>query len=130
MSTLDETTDFARPGGDLSPDLRMVSGIEALQGRLLARYQTDYASWEEDPEFGYNLTKRLNDIVDDPSRIESRAAEEALKDEQVSEAEATVTYDEETETQSITISGESEVGPFDFTLTPDKLTAELFLEAA
>ena len=53
-----------------------------------------------------------------------RVEAECLKDEQVLQAKALVTYDEDTETKTVVIEGLSSAGPFGLTLSPSTLTAE------
>lgn len=123
--SIDATTDFARPNGDLAKDMRSVSGVQALVERLVSRFQTKHGSWPVDRDFGYLLTEELNDSQENPLAIASRVIAECSKDEQVATANAVATFDAAHERLDIAIDGESAVGPFQFTLQASKLTVEL-----
>src|SRR5687767_9637038 len=121
---------------DLGPDIGGVSdispGLDEVTGRL-ALLQAVARSWSDlagslfyDRNYGKGLALWLNSAVQNTSSIEAALEDEARKDERVEACQVTVTFSGETLSISGSITDED--GPFEFTVTADKLNTTVLLE--
>lgn len=111
---------------DLDPLFTLVSGRTALIQALARRYITTRGSLVEDEEYGYNLRDKLGESVTpgELAEIESEVVDEALKDERVARATATVRFDEPAQRIDLTIAAVDGFGPFQRVLAITDLTLE------
>lgn len=81
-------------GVDLAADMRETSGRELLIQALVRRLITPRRTLVDDPDYGTDLTRWLNDDIDTAlvGQIADEAKNELAKDERVKSASATATY--------------------------------------
>lgn len=113
---------------DLSPDLRVVNGREALAHAIARRLTTPRGSLFYDGNYGHDVRQYVNAPVQRPGVIESQVSGECLKDERVLESEVTVLNVGEELRISVKITDAR--GPFTLTLVVTQLTVELLRNAA
>lgn len=112
---------------DLDPLFGTVSEIEALGEALARRYETPRGSLWYAPDYGYDLRGRLGDSLttSDLAQMPGDIEAEALKDERVQSAAAIVTFDASAATLTVTLTGTTAIGPFQFVLAVSALTVNL-----
>lgn len=117
--------------GDLDPSFAMVSGRRGLAQEIANRLISPRGSYLPDPEYGFDVRAFLNESIGigEIFRIESGVESEALKDERVDDADATVTYIESSASLRIELRLVDGQGPFDLVISIDALTVDLLLPA-
>ena len=112
---------------DLDPMFGLVSGRKALAQELGRRFITPRGTYLPDPNAGFDVRAFLNESIT-PSeifQIESGCENEALKDERVLEADATVTYDEAAARLTIELRITDDEGPFELVLAIDAVSVDI-----
>jgi phage baseplate assembly protein W len=124
--------DFSVPGPDglpgLSPTFDLVSGRDLLIQSILHRYQTPRGSLVDDPNYGFDVQAWLNESLTNTRlyALQSGLAAEALKDERVLSAAASVTYDGSTKSITYALAITPSASPaFTLTIAVTSLTLEL-----
>jgi hypothetical protein len=112
---------------DLTPTMRTVSGPLGLTQAITRRLITPSGALWYDPAYGWDVRRYLSASIANVGQIAASCAHEAEKDERVASATATATFT--TKTLAIAMHIVSAFGPFTFTITIDKVTAELLLQA-
>lgn len=131
MSLTDISTYVVNDEGlpDLDPLFAVVTDEHQVKAEHVARrLETDLATLEDDPEYGYNLARRLSQRADDAFtfQVTSKVAAQAKLEEGV--LSAAVTADTSTPgVVGLGVSMRDRSGPLSFDLTIDKVTAAVFL---
>lgn len=114
---------------DLSTDLRVIHGREALLHAIARRLTTPRGALFYDPSYGHDVRQYVNAPAQRAGLIESQVSLECLKDERVLDAEVDVeTTDEFGEGLILRLTITDSLGPFRFTLQASALTVELLRE--
>lgn len=113
--------------GDLDPMFRMVSGRKALAQEIANRLISPRGSYLPDPSYGFDVRAFLNESVSprEVFAIESGIEAEALKDERIEDADATVTFDEAAGSVRIDLRLTDAEGPFDLVIAIDAVNLEI-----
>jgi hypothetical protein len=112
---------------DVTADLRVVHGREALGHALARRLTTRRGGLWYDPNYGHDVRQYVNAPTQQPGKIESEVSGECLKDERVLEADVTVlSVGEELRLGIVITDGQ---GPFPLTLVVTSVTVELLQNA-
>lgn len=112
---------------DVYPNLARASGRTALGEALCRRLSTPRGGLFYDFDYGFDLRSFLSAAQPPPGFIESQVAAELLKDERVLDVEVgSVGFVAEALTLAITVTDGD--GPFNLTVTADKLTVQLLRE--
>lgn len=122
----------------LDPAFTAISGARAFVEGLARRLTTPRGGLigppgdQYDPAQGILIHNYLNKDIDagDISVIQMTIEAELKKDERVLDATAIPTFSSDSGTLTLDISGVGATGPFQFTITVDKLTAALLSNAA
>lgn len=110
---------------DIDPTLRVVRGRDALVQAVARRCTTPNGQLLWSPSYGYDLRGEVGAIVDAPT-VESRIRAQCLLEEEVEDAEVTVTLSAAKELRAVVRLTDGE-GPFTFTIaSPDGLTIQVF----
>lgn len=117
--------DFSYATGDLSPTLGESTGLQLVAEALYRRFMVEHGSWSADPDYGYSLTQFINEGIPDVNAIKQRAEAECMKDERVRTADATVTFNTDTEELKLDLVIGTSQGPFELVVGVNGLTAEL-----
>ena len=120
--------DVSTLGGEISADLRIISGPVALLDALMRRFSTAHNSRSVDRDYGCALSQWLNDNDVEPAAIRARIEAECLKDERVSRARAYVTINEDAGRIDVDIRIDSTFGTFGFTIGIDDVTTQLLTQ--
>lgn len=112
---------------DLAYDLRQSTGARATAERVARRYQTQRGALWYDPDFGTALTELVNASAP-LSTLEQAAEAEALKDEEVADAQATATQSGTTIDLRVELA--TAEGPFVLTIAVNELAVELLTVGA
>jgi len=124
---IDYGTDIAC-AGDVDPNFSLVSGPALVAQDMLHRFTTARGSLEWAPDDGLDLVAMVNDGIDDQRvfELQQQLADEASKDERVTQATADVSWGDATETLTVKLSGTLSTGqPFSFIFGVSKLEAYL-----
>lgn len=126
-------TDFGDDIGgvlDVDDNLSVVGGSTALAQAALRRLSTNRGSLFYDSEYGYSLSARVNDTVDERSIFETTAGvrAELERDERVLTADVTVTSSGEA--LAVVAVLETIEGPFRLVLRATEVTVELLSSEA
>ena len=116
---------------DLTPELALVSGEDCLIQDLVWRLRTDRGGLFYDEAYGTNLMQFIHSPGANADTIASAAVAECEKDDRVEagsmEADAQVSPDGSTVTLSLT--GKSAAGPFEFVVLASALDVKLLTGA-
>jgi hypothetical protein len=129
LSLIENTVGFWSLG-DLTPEMRTVSGRTALLHRLCVRLQTPRGRFTWWPNFGTDMAQFLNSKAR-PATIAAAAEAECLKDEQVEDVQASASYEQGGRAIRLTLLIVDAAGPFTRTLLIEQAKLTLLdLEAA
>lgn len=128
MADADLGSDFSAVT-DVDPNLRRVKGRFALAQAIARRLTTPSGLKFYDLNYGFDVRAFVNAPAQQ-FRVERGVEIEALKDERVLAADATVTFITEDDPPRLTIglTLTDDDGPFDLTLNVDELSVELLRE--
>lgn len=112
---------------DLNPAGAMVSGSRCLAQALLRRFTTPRGGLFYDPDYGTDVRALLGESIanNDASSLGQAIEQEALKDERVLLATATMAFNTQTNTVSATLAITSSAGPFTMVLNVSAVTVSL-----
>lgn len=129
MAEIDKTIGFWSLG-DFKPQMPQVLGRTALLHRLCVRLQTPRGRFTWWPNFGTDIAAFL--LTKAPaSAVASAVESECLKDEQVEDVRALVSFSTDRRSMRVSIEIFDSDGPFAFTLGIDQAKLELIeLQAA
>ena len=124
MASTDFGFDVLTIGGELTPDLRIVSGPIVVLDALMRRFSTPHNSWDLDRDYGCNLSQWVNETGIDIGQMKARIEAECRKDERVLSAQAAITEGADGE-YTVEVGIRSALGPFAFTVAINSINAEL-----
>lgn len=103
---------------DLDAGFSLVSGYTALGQALARRLETPRGGLFYDPDYGTDVREMVNDVTTSASaqQRQQQIEAEALKEERVGTAAATVTYSPATSTATIKLAVDTAAGPYTFIL--------------
>lgn len=112
---------------DLDPQLSLVGGFRLLAQDLLNRLSTPRGGLFYDESYGYDLRDELNTDIgpDDAARIAALVVSQCMMDDRVADISADVLFLPLESRLKLTLTGETEAGPFWFVLSVDEVTVEL-----
>jgi hypothetical protein len=113
---------------DISPELHVVHGLEALTHALARRLTTVRGTLWYALAYGHDVRQYVNAPTQPPGVIESQVSAECLKDERVRDVDVDVSGTGEE--LRIRVKGFSLLGPFTLTLKVTPLTVDILREAA
>jgi hypothetical protein len=110
---------------DVDPALSVVSGRKALAQAVARRCSTPNGQLLWDVSYGYDLRGEVGAIVE-ASTVEGNIRTQCLLEEEVEDAEVTVTLDQATKTLRAVVRLTDGDGPFTFTIVSQEgLTIEV-----
>jgi phage baseplate assembly protein W len=109
---------------DLDAGFALVSGYTALGQALARRLETPRGGLFYDPDYGTDVREMVNDAATSAfaQQRQQQIEAEALKDERVGTATATVTYSPATSTAAVKLTVDTAVGPFTFVLAVTQIS--------
>jgi hypothetical protein len=114
---------------DLDPAFTPVTGTLALAQAIARRLITPRGGLFYDLEYGLDLRAYLNAGIAQSDgfayRLGAQIESECLKDERVLSVNADVTFDPQTESLTVLLSGVAGAGPFRLVLSIDAVTVEI-----
>jgi hypothetical protein len=113
---------------DLSPQMTEVSGRLGLIQSIARRLQTPNGGLFYDPDYGYDVRRFLSAVVVNSGELASSVEAEALKDERVAQATATVVFSASSSSLLIKLEIADSGGPFAFVLAVSAVTVELLTQ--
>lgn len=126
MADADYGVDFSGVE-DLDFNLTTVSGPTAVAQAIARELLTPFGTLFYAPTYGNDVRRFLGAMITSPGSIAASVEATALKDQRVENARARVTFINETLTIEMRVF--LAAGPFDMTLSVDKLKAELLVAA-
>lgn len=111
----------------LNPSMPLVGGFYNLGQALVHRYQTPRGGLFYDPDYGTDLRDYLNAPMTSStlSQLVGDAQSEALKDERIQTCTASPSFDRQSSTLSLSMSGLTSSGPFAFIFSVTNATVAL-----
>ena len=120
--------------GDEDPYGRDVAGtdIQCMVQALYRRFTTEPNGLWYDVTYGLNLLSYLSDASTPVGRdrLKSQLVSQALSDERIQSAAATVVFNDVTETLTVTLKCVSDAGPFTLVLSVDDAAVKLVSASA
>jgi hypothetical protein len=115
--------------GDEDPYGRDLEGtdVRCILQALYRRYTTERGGLWYDASYGENILSYLSDASTPlgRERLRTRIVQQALQDERVDTADATLVYNDSTETLTIEMSCTSALGPFSLVMSVDQAAITL-----
>jgi len=112
---------------DLDAGFSLVSGYTALGQSLARRLETPRGGLFYDPDYGTDMREMVNDAATSAfaQQRQQQIEAEALKDERVGTATATVTYSPATSTATVKLTVDTAAGPYTFVMAVTAVTIAL-----
>ncbi len=122
---IDLGTDFSCVN-DIDADLSVVGGRLALGQSIGRRLQTSLGGLFYDPDYGFDLQRRIGSSVPAGSlkTLAGNAENECLKDERVDDVRVDLEFVEETQRMDATVNIDDGEGPFDLVISVSELGVE------
>lgn len=112
---------------DITPRFECASGVRNVAMAIARRLCTDRGGLWYAGEYGENLANWLNHEVTKGALhdVKSRVERQALKDERVETATASVTWDAQTGTMHVRLTGKTRMGAYQLVVAVDQAGARI-----